>query len=110
MLGSVEGIEAVVALHPDRDVLELRVDVPAGCEQCVCVAPIHAHKVNGAISAVLCKQPAGLGQELDELLSMLSGALRKIAMPDFSLPGDTTVKPEIVARINEHHVCAFLLH
>jgi hypothetical protein len=51
--------------------------------------------MNGAILAVLCKQPARLGQELDELIPVkLSGSLGKLAMPDFSFPGDVTVDPD----------------
>ena len=67
--------------------------------------------MNGAIFAVLCEQPAGLGQELDELIPVkFSGSLGKLAMPDFSFPRDVTVDPDVVGRIDEHHVRGLLLH
>jgi hypothetical protein len=51
--------------------------------------------MNGAIFAMFSEQPAAFRQEIDELIPVkLSGSLGKLAMPDFSFPGDVTVDPD----------------
>src|SRR5579871_2444791 len=111
MLRTVKRTHARIALHPDRDVLELRIDVPAGCKQLVYMTPIHANKVNGAISAVLCEQSADLGQELNETLPRkFADPLRKLAMTSLSLAGNMPFDRNIVGWVDEHHISALLLH
>src|ERR1700692_1474020 len=105
MLGTVERSHASIAFDPNHNVFKLGVDVATCCDQFVGMAPIHAHEMNGAILAVLSEQPAGRGQELDELVRVqLSGSLGKLAMPDFSFPRDVTVDPDIVGWIDEHYI------
>jgi hypothetical protein len=111
MLGAIERSHARVVFHPNRDVLQLRIDIPAGCQQFVCMAPVYTDKMDGAIDTVLCEQSAVIGQEAGELvLGKLAGSLRKLAMADLSLSGNMAINPDIIRRIDEHDVREVFLH
>src|SRR5258708_23606935 len=103
VLGAVERPHAGAALHPDRDVLQLGIDVATGREQFVSVTPVHTNKVDRAIFAVFCKQHTAFRQKAREFLpAELPDTLGELAMADLSFSPNIAVDSKIVRGINGH--------
>src|SRR5258705_4244113 len=111
MLGAVERSHAGVALHPDRDVFQLGIDVATGREQFVGVAPIHAHIVDRSVFAEFCKQRAAARQKPSELFSAeFAGAVGEFAVTDLSFSRDVAIDRNIVRWIDEYNIRVLSIH
>src|SRR5215475_5082510 len=63
------------------------------------------------VLAVLCKQPAALGQEANEFVTAeLTDPLGELAVAGLSFAGDVACDGNVIGRVDDHDVAALVLH
>ena len=75
------------------------------------MAPVHAHKTDGAVYNVARAQGQRFLQKLSELFRChFARSKLKLSMPDATATSSVTVNSDVIPRVKECHVGLFLPH
>ena len=109
VLAPIERPHAAVGLVPDAQVLELGKDRPPGRQQFAHMAPVHADERDGAVAAGRGGMPKRRLQEGRECLARhFAGPHGELAMADAAEPAHVSIDRNIVGRISEDEIGAFV--
>jgi hypothetical protein len=110
VLGAIERPHASVVLVPNAEILERRIDVPAGRERLVEMPPVHAYEMDGSVETAADGVEENRPQEIRELArGHLAGRHRELAVLDRSQAADMAIDPDVVGRIGEHEPGSLLI-
>ncbi len=109
MLRPIKCSHTAISLVPNAKILQFGEDPFAGVQKLAHMAPIHANERDRTVPAGRCREPKSIEQETRELLPIhLPHAHRKVAVADAPQAADIAFDLNIVRRIAENQIDAFI--